>query len=165
MVDVIRGKLNTGGLAVGIVVAQFSEYITSKLLEGAISGLTENGVSDETITVAWVPGSFELPVMAQTMLELDNYDLIICLGAVIRGETPHFEYVSQAAAMGISRVGLDYGVPVIFGVLTTDDQDQAMERAGGKLGNKGRDSAVSGLEMVSVIQQLDDKQESLADYQ
>ena len=100
--DVIRGKLNTGDLAVGIVVAQFSEYITSKLLEGAISGLTENGVSDETITVAWVPGSFELPVMAQTMLELDNYDLIICLGAVIRGETPHFEYVSQAAAMGIS---------------------------------------------------------------
>ena len=148
--DVIRGKLNTGDLAVGIVVAQFSEYITSKLLEGAISGLTENGVSDETITVAWVPGSF---------------DLIICLGAVIRGETPHFEYVSQAAAMGISRVGLDYGIPVIFGVLTTDDQDQAMERAGGKLGNKGRDSAVAGLEMVSVIQQLDDKQESLADYQ
>ena len=163
--DVIRGEVDATEVEVGIVVAQYSEYITSKLLEGAIAGLTENGVSDESITVVWVPGSFELPVIAQTMLELDNYDLIICLGAVIRGETPHFEYVSQATTSGISRVGLDYGVPVIFGVLTTDNQDQAMDRAGGKLGNKGRESAVAGLEMVGVIQQLEAKQGLLEDYQ
>ncbi len=163
--DVVRGKLGTTETAVGIVVAQFSEYITNKLLEGSIAGLTDNGVSDDSITVVWVPGSFELPVMAQIMLELGNYDLIICLGAVIRGETPHFEYVSLAAAQGISRVGLDYGVPVIFGVLTTDTQTQALERAGGKLGNKGRDSAVAGLEMISVIKQLEDKQELSGDYQ
>jgi len=164
-VDVIRGEVDATEVEVGIVVAQYSEYITGKLLEGAVAGLKENGVGDESITVVWVPGSFELPVIAQTMLELDNYDLIICLGAVIRGETPHFEYVSQAAASGISRVGLDYGVPVIFGVLTTDNQDQAMDRAGGKLGNKGRESAVAGLEMVGVIQQLEAKQGLLEDYQ
>ena len=158
--DVIRGHSGATEIEVGIVIAQFSEYITSKLLEGAIAGLKDNGISDDSITAVWVPGSFELPLMAQTMLELDHYDLIICLGAVIRGETPHFEYVSQAAATGISRVGLDYGVPVIFGVLTTDNQDQAIERAGGKLGNKGRESAVAGLEMVSIIKQLEEKQES-----
>ena len=158
--DVIRGHSGATEIEVGIVIAQFSEYITSKLLEGAIVGLKDNGISDDSITAVWVPGSFELPLMAQTMLELDHYDLIICLGAVIRGETPHFEYVSQAAATGISRVGLDYGVPVIFGVLTTDNQDQAIERAGGKLGNKGRESAVAGMEMVSIIKQLEEKQES-----
>ena len=158
--DVVRAQSGATEIEIGIVIAQFSEYITSKLLEGAIAGLKDNGIGDDTITAVWVPGSFELPLMAQTMLELDHYDLIICLGAVIRGETPHFEYVSQAAATGISRVGLDYGVPVIFGVLTTDNQDQAMERAGGKLGNKGRESAVAGLEMVSIIKQLEEKQES-----
>jgi 6,7-dimethyl-8-ribityllumazine synthase len=157
--DVIRGELDSVDIEVGIVVARYSAYITDKLLDGAIIGLKDHGISDDSITVAWVPGAFELPVMAQTMLELNNYDLIICLGAVIRGETPHFEYVSQVAATGISRVGLDYGVPVIFGVLTTDNQDQAAERAGGKLGNKGRESAIAGLQMASTIRQLQEKLE------
>tara|TARA_B100001013_G_C24485114_1_gene392852 strand:+ start:177 stop:671 length:495 start_codon:yes stop_codon:yes gene_type:complete len=163
--DVVRGDLGSVDIEVGIVVAHYSEYVTNKLLEGAITGLKDHGISDDSITVVWVPGSFELPVMAQTMLEIDNYDLIVCLGAVIRGETPHFEYVSQAAAMGISRVGLDYGVPVIFGVLTTDNQDQAMERSGGNLGNKGRESAIAGLEMASAIRQLQEKQETVGEFE
>jgi len=163
--DVVRGDLGSVDIEVGIVVAHFSEYITSKLLEGAITGLKSHGISDGSITVVWVPGSFELPVMAQTMLELDNYDLIICLGAVIRGETPHFEYVSQVAAMGISRVGLDYGVPVIFGVLTTDNQEQAVERSGGKFGNKGQESAIAGLEMASTIRQLQEKHEAVGEFE
>ena len=152
--DVIRGKLNTGDLAVGIVVAQFSEYITSKLLEGAISGLTENGVSDETITVAWVPGSFELPVMAQTMLELDNYDLIICLGAVIRGETPHFEFIANECAAGISRLSIASSTPIIFGVLTVDNKEQAMKRSEEEGNNKGVDAAEAALEMIELFQDI-----------
>ena len=136
-----------------IVCARFNETVTSLLLKGAKATLQEHDVSNEQIEVAWVPGAFELPVAAAAAAEREDVLAVICLGAVIRGETPHFDYVSQAAASGILRVGLDYKKPVTFGVLTTDNPEQAFERAGGRIGNKGADAAEAALEMIKVLQQ------------
>jgi 6,7-dimethyl-8-ribityllumazine synthase len=149
-----EGNLIAEGLKFGIVVGRFNEFIGGKLLEGAIDGLTRHGVKQEDIEVSWVPGAFEIPLIAQKMACLKKYDAIICIGAVIRGSTPHFDYVSNEMAKGIGKVGLDTGLPVIFGVLTTDTIEQAIERAGAKAGNKGFDAAVTAIEMANLIKTL-----------
>lgn len=138
-------------LKIGIVVGRFNEFIGGKLLSGAIDGLVRHGVDQNDIEVAWVPGAFEIPLIAKKMANLKKYDTIICLGAVIRGSTPHFDYVSNEVAKGIGQVSLDTGVPIIFGVLTTDTIEQAIERAGTKAGNKGYDSAITAIEMANLI--------------
>jgi 6,7-dimethyl-8-ribityllumazine synthase len=148
------GGLNGAGLRVGIVVGRFNETVTRGLLDGAREGLTRLGVDAEAIDVAWTPGCFEIPLVARRMAEMGRYDAVICLGAVIRGETPHFDYVAGQAAAGIARVGLDTGVPVIFGVLTTETLEQAINRAGAKAGNKGFDAAMTAVEMASLIRSL-----------
>jgi 6,7-dimethyl-8-ribityllumazine synthase len=149
-----EGSLDGRGLRVGIVVARFNELITGQLLAGARDGLRRHGVAPEAIDVAWVPGSLELPVAAQAMARSGRYDAVICLGAVIRGATAHFDYVAAGAANGIARVGLESGLPCIFGVLTTDTIEQAIERAGTKAGNKGWDAAVSAIELANVLRAI-----------
>jgi len=139
---------------VGIVTARFNEFITSKLLGGAIDGLVRHGVAEENITSAWVPGAFELPLIASKMAESGKYDAIICLGAVIRGTTTHYDYVCNEVTKGIGKVNLDSGVPTIFGVITTENIEQAIERAGTKAGNKGYEAAVTAIEMISLIKQF-----------
>lgn len=143
--------LDASGLRFVIVCARFHETVTAKLLEGAVSALKQHGASDGLIEVVWVPGSFELPLAARRAAARPEVAAVICLGAVIRGETPHFEYVSHAAATGILRVGLNSGKPVTFGVLTTDTVEQAFERAGGRVGNKGADAALAAVEMFHVL--------------
>ncbi|MGM0419390.1 MAG: 6,7-dimethyl-8-ribityllumazine synthase [Bacillota bacterium] len=154
MTKVYEGKLDGRGLKVGIVIARFNEFISSKLLSGAKDALIRHGVEENDIEVAWVPGAFEIPLAAKKMAANDKYDGIICLGAVIRGATPHFEYVSAEVSKGIASVGLDAEKPVMFGVITTDTIEQAIERAGTKAGNKGFDSAVGLLEMASLFKQI-----------
>ncbi len=154
MAKVIQGELVCSGTKFGIAVSRFNEFISGKLLEGCLDALLRHGARDEDITVAWAPGSFELPVVARRMAESKNYDAVITLGAVIRGGTPHFEYVAGEAAKGISQVALQTGVPVIFGVLTTHTIEEAIERAGTKAGNKGFDAGVSAIEMVNLMGQL-----------
>jgi len=154
MVKTYEGKLIGKGLRIGIVVARFNEFISSKLLSGAVDGLLRHGVDDKDIEVAWVPGAFEIPLVAKKMVETGKYSTVLCLGAVIRGATPHFEYVSSEVAKGVAKVGLDSGVPVIFGVLTTDSIEQAIERAGTKSGNKGYDAAVTAIEMANLFENL-----------
>lgn len=149
-----EGNLVGEGLRVGIVVARFNDFITSKLLAGAMDGLVRHGVDEANVDVAWVPGSFEIPVVAKRLAQSGRYDAVLCLGAVIRGATPHFEYVAAEAAKGIATVALQTGVPVIFGVLTTDTIEQAIERAGTKAGNKGYDAAVTGIEMARLLRAL-----------
>jgi len=139
---------------VGIITARFNEFITSKLLGGAIDGLVRHGVAEENITSAWVPGAFELPLIASKMAESGKYDAIICLGAVIRGTTTHYDYVCNEVTKGIGKVNLDSGVPTIFGVITTENIEQAIERAGSKVGNKGYEAAVTAIEMISLIKQF-----------
>jgi 6,7-dimethyl-8-ribityllumazine synthase len=151
MVKVIEGNLLSEKLKVGIIVARFNEFITGKLLGGALDALKRHGTSEDNITVVWVPGAYEIPLIAQKMAESKKYDAIICLGAVIRGATPHFEFVSSEVAKGVASVGLNTGVPVIFGVLTTDSIEQAIERAGTKAGNKGFDAAVTAIETVNLL--------------
>lgn len=151
----IEGKLIAEGLKVGIVVARFNEFIGSKLLSGAIDGLVRHGMNDDDIEVAWVPGAFEIPVMAQRMAQSKKYDAIICLGAVIKGSTSHYDYVCAEVSKGVASVSLQFGLPVMFGVLTTDNIEQAIERAGTKAGNKGYDCAVSAIEMVNLIRELE----------
>ncbi|MFW6006660.1 MAG: 6,7-dimethyl-8-ribityllumazine synthase [Bacillota bacterium] len=151
MPESYEGKLTGQGIKVGIVVGRFNEFISGKLLEGALDGLTRHGVMDDDIKVAWVPGSYEIPLTAQKMAQSGKYDGVICLGAVIRGDTPHFEYVAAEAAKGVAKVGLDTEIPVIFGILTTDTIEQAIERAGTKAGNKGYDAAESVIEMVNLF--------------
>lgn len=146
-----EGNLVGTGLKVGIVVGRFNAFINEKLLEGALDGLKRHGVSEENIDVAWVPGAFEIPLAAKKMAETNNYDAVITLGTVIRGATPHFDYVCNEAAKGVSSVGLELGIPVVFGVLTTDTIEQAIERAGMKAGNKGYDAAVSAIEMANLL--------------
>ncbi|SFQ45341.1 6,7-dimethyl-8-ribityllumazine synthase [Lachnospiraceae bacterium XBB1006] len=141
-------------MKVGIVAARFNEFITSKLLGGAVDGLTRHGVWEENIHVAWVPGAFEIPVLAKRMADSNCYDAIICVGAVIRGTTSHYDYVCSEVSKGIAQVSLESGVPVMFGVLTTDSIEQAIERAGTKAGNKGYDCALGAIEMVNVINQV-----------
>lgn len=153
MSKVFEGKLVGDGHKIGIVVSRFNEFITNKLLSGCMDALIRHNVSPDNIDIAWVPGAFEIPFMAQIMAGKD-YDAVICLGAVIRGATPHFEYVSAEVTKGVAQVGLNSGIPVIYGVITADTIEQAIERAGTKAGNKGVDAAVSAIEMVNLIKQL-----------
>lgn len=152
-VKVLEGKLTGEGLKFGIVISRFNEFITSKLLGGALDALVRHGVKEEDIAVAWTPGAFEIPLVAKRMAD-KNYDAVICLGAVIRGATPHFDYVSAEVSKGVAQVSLSSKVPVIFGVLTTDNIEQAIERAGTKAGNKGYDAAVAAIEMVNLLKQV-----------
>ncbi|HZU77418.1 MAG TPA: 6,7-dimethyl-8-ribityllumazine synthase [Dehalococcoidia bacterium] len=154
MGSTIEGRLDGSGLTIAIVVGRFNDLVTERLLAGARSALERHGVSPERIDVVWVPGSFEIPGTAKLLAASGRYSAVICLGAVIRGGTPHFDYVAGQAAAGILRAGLDTNVPVVFGVLTTDTIEQALDRAGLKSGNKGYDAAVSAIEMASVYRQL-----------
>ncbi|MCJ1907923.1 6,7-dimethyl-8-ribityllumazine synthase [Planococcus ruber] len=149
-----EGYLNGEGLRIGIVVGRFNEFITSKLLSGAEDALKRHGVNDEDVAIAWVPGAFEIPLAAKKMAQSGKYDAIITLGTVIRGSTPHFDYVCSEVAKGVSRVSDQSGIPVIFGVLTTDSIEQAIERAGTKAGNKGWESAAGAIEMANLMKKL-----------
>lgn len=140
---------------IGIVAARFNEFITSKLLAGAVDGLTRHGISEDDIEAAWVPGAFEIPLAAKKMAQSGRYDAIICLGAVIRGNTGHYEYVCAEVSKGIAQVGLEAGLPVLFGVLTCENIEQAIERAGTKAGNKGYDCALAALEMVNLLHDIE----------
>jgi 6,7-dimethyl-8-ribityllumazine synthase len=137
-----------------VVVSRFNEPVTSRLLEGALAAFRRHGVADEDVEVARAPGAFEIPLVAQRLARSDRFDAVVCLGAVIRGETPHFEYVAGECARGVQAVGLDTGVPCIFGVLTTDSLEQALERAGGSHGNKGWDASVAAMEMAALLESL-----------
>ena len=152
----LEGKLVAKGIRVGIVAARFNEFITSKLLSGAMDGLVRHDVQEEDIHVAWVPGAFEIPLAAAKVAESGKYDAVICLGAVIRGSTSHYDYVCNEVSKGIAAVGLDSGIPVLFGVLTTENIEQAIERAGTKAGNKGYDCALSAIEMVNLIREIEE---------
>jgi len=151
MVKIIEGNLVGTGLKVGVVVSRFNEFITSKLLSGAMDGLKRHGVEETDITVTWVPGAFEIPLVAKKMAESKAFDAVITLGAVIRGATSHYDYVCNEVAKGVSQSSLTTGIPVIFGVLTTDTIEQAIERAGTKAGNKGWEAAISAIEMANVL--------------
>lgn len=151
---IIEGNLVAENIKVGIVVGRFNEFIVSKLLGGALDGLKRHGVDTENIDVAYVPGAFEIPLVAKKMAQKEEYDAVICLGAVIKGSTPHFDYVCAETTKGIGTVGLSTEKPVIFGVLTTDTIEQAIERAGTKAGNKGYDAAVTAIEMVNLLNQF-----------
>jgi len=154
MANYIEGNLRGEGKKLGIVVARFNSFISEKLLEGAIDSLVRSGVDENDIDVARVPGAFEIPLVTQNMAKSGKYDAVICLGVVIRGATPHFDYVAGEVAKGSAQVMLDTGVPVLFGVLTTETIEQAIERAGSKAGNKGSDVAVAALEMINLIAAL-----------
>jgi len=149
-----EGMLISEKLTYGIVVGRFNEFISGKLLSGALDGLKRHGVQDNEIDVAWVPGAYEISLIAQKMAESGKYDAVITLGAVIRGSTPHFEYVSGEVAKGVASVSLKTGIPVIFGVLTTDSIEQAIERAGTKAGNKGWEAATTAIEMANLVKQF-----------
>ena len=149
--NIYEGKLIGQGLKIGIVEGRFNEFIVSKLLDGALDGLIRHGVNEEDIEIAWVPGAFEIPLIAKKMANTKKYDAIICLGAVIRGATSHFDYVCSEAAKGIATISLQSDIPIAFGILTTDSIEQAIERAGTKAGNKGYDSAVTAIEMANLI--------------
>ncbi len=155
MSSVFEGALLGKGLKVAVVVARFNEFITGKLLSGAQDALTRHGVAEADIDVAWVPGSFEIPLVAQRLAMSKKYDAVICLGTVIRGATPHFEYIAAEVSKGVAKVGLDSGIPVMFGVITSDTIEQAIERAGTKAGNKGFDAAVGAIEMANLLKKLD----------
>ena len=150
----IRGDFQARGRRFAVVVARFNELVTSRLLDGALDCLRAHGIAEEDLVVAWVPGAFELPVVARRLAESRAYDGVVCVGAVIRGDTPHLDHVAGQAANGIRTAAQDTGVPVIFGVLTTDTFEQAMDRAGGKHGNKGWDAAMAAMETASVLDQL-----------
>lgn len=150
----LEGKLTAKNMKIAIVVARFNEFITSKLLSGCIDCLIRHEVADEDLTVAWVPGAFEIPMAAKKLAESGKYDAVICLGAVIRGATPHFDYVCAEASKGIAQVSMQTGVPVAFGVLTTENIQQAVERAGTKAGNKGVDCAMTAMEMVNLFKEM-----------
>ena len=154
MPKVIQGDLSAKGGKFGIVASRFNDFITARLLEGAIDALIRHGASDADIDVVRVPGAYEIPLAAQAMARTKKYHAVICLGAVIRGATPHFEYVSAEVSKGVATASLDAGLPVVFGVLTTDTIEQAVERAGTKSGNKGWDAALSAIEMANVMKQL-----------
>ena len=151
---VLEGKLVSDKIKIGIVASRFNEFITSKLIGGALDGLKRHDVNDDDIELAWVPGAFEIPLIASKMAKSGNYDAVICLGAVIRGSTSHYDYVCNEVSKGIAAVSLETGVPVMFGVLTTDNIEEAIERAGTKAGNKGYDCALSAIEMVNLIRNM-----------
>ena len=151
----LQGDLQGQGLKIGVVVARFNDFITSKLLEGAQAALARHGVRDEDVTITSVPGSFEIPFVARKMASSDRYDAVICLGAVIRGETDHYEHVAGEAAKGIASASVSTGTPVIFGVLTTDTLEQAINRAGGKSGNNGYSAGLAAIEMANLLRAMD----------
>ena len=154
MAHVLEGTYHAEGMRVGIVAARFNEFITNKLLTGALDMLRRHGVSDEDVDVAWVPGAFEIPLAAKKMADSRRYDAVICVGAVIRGATSHYDYVCSEVAKGVAQAGLSTGVPVIFSVLTTDSIEQAVERAGTKAGNKGAEGAMAAMEMAHLLRQI-----------
>ena len=154
MNEYFEGMLLGEGLKFGLVVSRFNEFITKKLLEGAQDALIRHGVSQENIEVAWVPGSFEIPLIAKKLAQTKRYDAVVCLSAVVRGGTPHFEYIAAEVSKGIAKVGLDTGLPVIYGVIAADTLEQAIERAGTKMGNKGFESAVNAIEMVNLVKAI-----------
>jgi len=149
-----EGMLLGEGLKFGLVISRFNDFITRRLLEGAQDALLRHGVSQKNIDIAWVPGSFEMPLIAKKLAETKRYDAVICLGAVIRGGTPHFEYIASEVTKGIAKVGLETGLPVIYGVITADTLEQAIERAGTKEGNKGFEAAVNAIEMANLIRDI-----------
>ena len=154
-INLVEGKLVAkDGMKVGIVASRFNEIIVNKLLGGAVDGLVRHGVNEKNITAVWVPGAFEIPLIAEKMAKSGKYDAIIAVGAVIRGSTSHYDYVCNEVSKGIAQVGLTTGVPVLFGVITTENIEQAIERAGSKAGNKGYDCALSAIEMVNLIEKL-----------
>ena len=151
----IEGKVVAkNGMKVGIVASRFNAFIVQKLLDGAVDGLVRHGVVEENISAAWVPGAFEIPVVAQKMAASKKYDAVICVGAVIRGSTSHYDYVCAEVSKGVAQASFNTGVPVLFGILTTDNLEQAIDRAGAKSGNKGYDCALSAIEMVNVMEQI-----------
>ena len=154
MATVLEGHLNAEQLKFGIVVGRFNDFITGRLLEGAMDALVRHGADEQQITIVKVPGSFEIPLASRKLALSGAYDAVICLGAVIRGSTPHFDYVASEVAKGVAMIGLETGIPVIFGVLTTDTIEQAVERAGTKSGNKGWSAAVSAIEMANLLKQI-----------
>jgi 6,7-dimethyl-8-ribityllumazine synthase len=149
-----EGILLGKGLRFGVVVSRFNEFFSRKLLDGAMDALLRHDVNDDDIEVAWTPGSFEIPLIAQKMAQTKKYDAIICLGAVIRGNTPHFDYIAAEVTKGIANINLNTGVPIIYGVITTDTLEQAIERSGSKVGNKGKDAAVSAIEMANLVKSI-----------
>ncbi|MEH2945069.1 6,7-dimethyl-8-ribityllumazine synthase [Lachnospiraceae bacterium KK002] len=151
---VLEGNVVANGTRVGIVASRFNEFIVSKLVSGAQDALLRHGVKDDDITLAWVPGSFEIPLTAQKMAESGNYDAVVCLGTVIKGATSHYDHVCAEVSKGVATVGLKTGIPTIFGVVTTDNIEQAIERSGTKAGNKGYDAACAAIEMVNLIQNM-----------
>ena len=154
MARVVEGSLTAKGFAFGIVASRFNDFVTARLLDGALDALRRHGAEEDKITVARVPGSFEIPLVAKRMAASRQYDAVICLGTVIRGATPHFEYIASEVAKGVAMAGLETGVPIAFGVLTTDSIEQAVERAGTKAGNKGFDAACSAIEMANLLREL-----------
>ena len=154
MANVLEGYITGKGLKFGIVVARFNEFITSKLLGGALDTLHRHEAADEDVDVAWVPGAFEIPVAAKKMAESGKYDAVICLGAVIRGSTTHYDYVCNEVSKGVAQVSMNTGIPTIFGVVTTENIEQAIERAGTKAGNKGSDSAMAAMEMANLLKKI-----------
>ncbi|HTY81904.1 MAG TPA: 6,7-dimethyl-8-ribityllumazine synthase [Dehalococcoidales bacterium] len=154
MGKIYEGNLQGKGLKIGVVISRFNEFFSGKLLDGAKDALTRHGVAEADIDVAWTPGAFEIPLIAQKMAESKKYNAVICLGAVIKGGTPHNEYIANETTKGIASAGLKTGVPVIFGVLTTDNLEQAIERSGTKAGNKGFDAAVAAIEMANLVKAI-----------
>lgn len=150
-----EGKLTSNNIKIGIVASRFNEFITSKLISGAMDGLIRHDVPEDSIHLAWVPGAFEIPLIASKMAKSGKYDAVICLGAVIQGATSHYDYVCSEVSKGIAAVSLETGIPVLFGILTTENIEQAIERAGTKAGNKGYDCALSAIEMVNVIREIE----------
>ncbi len=149
-----EGRLRGDGMRVAVAASRFNELVTDRLVAGARDGLLRHGVDEASLTLVWAPGAFELPLVAQRLAESGEYDAVVCVGAVIRGATDHYEHVAGQCAAGLGRVALDTGVPVVFGVLTTDTSEAALERAGGKLGNKGFEAAVTAVEMADLLRQL-----------
>jgi len=154
---IYKGQIRGKGLRLGIIVSRFNEFVTGKLLEGAMDALIRHEVKGEDIEIAWVPGSFEIPALASRLLKEKKFDALICLGAIIRGETPHFELVSSQVARGISGLALREKIPIIFGIVTADTLEQAIERAGTKAGNRGWDAAISAMEMANLYKQIEEK--------
>lgn len=153
--NTFEGKIVADDVKIGIVVARFNDFITSRLLGGAIDGLQRHNVNDDNIDVAWVPGAFEIPLIASKMAKSGKYDAVLCLGAVIRGATSHYDYVCSEVSKGIAQVSLNSEIPVMFGILTTDNIEQAIERAGSKAGNKGFECATGAIEMINLIREID----------
>jgi 6,7-dimethyl-8-ribityllumazine synthase len=152
--NVHTGRLDAGGMRFGIVVARFNDFVAQRLLEGAVDTLVRHGAGEADLTVVWVPGSFEIPLAAQELATAGRVDAVVCLGVVVRGETPHFEFVAGEASKGVSAIGLQTRLPVSFGMVTTETMEQAIDRAGGKHGNKGADAAIAAVEMVSLLRTL-----------